>query len=183
MRYWSGNSFFARSCGFGCSNVDNFEVVLADGSVVNANAKENPDLWLGLGCGSENLGLVTRFDMRTTEYADSSNLPHLGWWIAVASERRECCRLVDAMMRFADRIPGDPTSGSYCIFAWVPGLAFPGSSAISCALDNILNVAAPPAFDDYFAIEGVATSTLRSRALFESDDGSGFSNSHLVYKR
>ncbi|KAI0460432.1 hypothetical protein F5B21DRAFT_7681 [Xylaria acuta] len=62
-----GNSFFAHSYGLACSNVENFEVVLADGSTVNANAKENADLWLGLRGGSGNLALVTGFDMRMIE--------------------------------------------------------------------------------------------------------------------
>lgn len=43
----------------------NYEVVLADGRIFNANANENSDLWLALRGGSNNFGVVTRFDMKT----------------------------------------------------------------------------------------------------------------------
>ncbi|KAF7870215.1 uncharacterized protein EAF02_009405 [Botrytis sinoallii] len=40
----------------------NFEIVLASGKIVNANANLNPDLYLALKGGSNNLGVVTRID-------------------------------------------------------------------------------------------------------------------------
>lgn len=40
-----GNSFFGPRYGFGCDGVRNFEVVLAGGQIVNANATSNPDLF------------------------------------------------------------------------------------------------------------------------------------------
>lgn len=40
-------------------------MVLASGEIVNANAKENSDLWIALRGGGNNLGVVTRFDFRT----------------------------------------------------------------------------------------------------------------------
>lgn len=46
-----GLSFFSSREGFICDNVVNFEVVLASGKIVNANAKENPDLWRALRGG------------------------------------------------------------------------------------------------------------------------------------
>ncbi|KAI0448030.1 hypothetical protein F4803DRAFT_558308 [Xylaria telfairii] len=159
-----GNSFFAHSYGLACSNVENFEVVLADSSIVNANAKENADLWLGLRGGSGNLGLVTRFDMRTIEYADPSN--PLIWGGGLFWPQNATNAVVNILIRFADHILDDPASGSYCLFAWVPGLPFPENIAISCALDNnILNEVAPAAYDGYLAIEGALISTLGSRTL------------------
>jgi FAD/FMN-containing dehydrogenase len=61
-----GYSFHSNSRGFACDNVANFEVVLADGSVVNANAHENADLWKSLKGASGNFGFVTRIDERTS---------------------------------------------------------------------------------------------------------------------
>ncbi|KAI9671566.1 MAG: hypothetical protein M1817_003618 [Caeruleum heppii] len=60
-----GMSFFAPRYGFACDNVHNFEVVLASGETVNANATSNADLWYSLKGGSNNFGIVTRIDMRT----------------------------------------------------------------------------------------------------------------------
>lgn len=45
-------------------NVLNYEIVLASGEIVNANADENRDLWLALRGGNNNFGVVTRFDFR-----------------------------------------------------------------------------------------------------------------------
>ncbi|RYO82820.1 hypothetical protein DL766_006238 [Monosporascus sp. MC13-8B] len=60
-----GNTFFSCRGGFACDQVVNFEVVLADGSIVEANATTNPDLFQVLKGGSNNFGIVTRFDLRT----------------------------------------------------------------------------------------------------------------------
>ncbi|KAI9845650.1 MAG: hypothetical protein M1837_004624 [Sclerophora amabilis] len=43
----------------------NYEIVLAGGKIVDANATERPDLWRALRGGSNNFGVVTRFDLRT----------------------------------------------------------------------------------------------------------------------
>lgn len=47
-----------------CYNITNYEHFLASGKVVNTNSDENPDLWKALRGGSNNLGVVTRFDLR-----------------------------------------------------------------------------------------------------------------------
>lgn len=43
------------------------KVVLASGRIVNANAKSNPDLFKALKGGTNNFGVVTRFDIKTFE--------------------------------------------------------------------------------------------------------------------
>jgi FAD/FMN-containing dehydrogenase len=48
----------------------NFEMVLANGTIVNANANENPDLYLAQKGGSGNFGVITRFDMKPIHYPD-----------------------------------------------------------------------------------------------------------------
>lgn len=58
-----GYSFHSNRAGFGCDTVRNFEIVLANGTVVNANAKENADLWRAQKGGSGNFGFITRIDM------------------------------------------------------------------------------------------------------------------------
>lgn len=40
-------------------------MVLASGKIINANASESADLWRALRGGGNNLGVVTRFDLRT----------------------------------------------------------------------------------------------------------------------
>ncbi|CAN9196388.1 unnamed protein product [Alternaria alternata] len=60
-----GLSFFSPQYGFVCNNVLTFEVVLADGSIVNASEKDNPKLWRALKGGGNNFGIVTSFTVRS----------------------------------------------------------------------------------------------------------------------
>ncbi|RAK99589.1 FAD-binding oxidoreductase [Aspergillus ibericus CBS 121593] len=62
-----GISYFSPRYGWTCDTVQNFEVVLANGSIVNANAHENQDLLVALRGGSNNLGVVTRLDLTAFE--------------------------------------------------------------------------------------------------------------------
>ncbi|KAL3264517.1 hypothetical protein ABHI18_000732 [Aspergillus niger] len=51
--------------GLGADGVKNFEILLADGRLVNANRNENSDLYRALKGGGSNFGIVTRFDLET----------------------------------------------------------------------------------------------------------------------
>ena len=62
-----GINYLSRREGWVCDNIFNYEVVLGNGSVINANAEENEDLWLALKGGSNNFGVVTRIDVPTWE--------------------------------------------------------------------------------------------------------------------
>lgn len=58
-------SFFSTRRGFACDSVIDFEVVLASGEVIHANAEENADLFVSLRGGLNNFGIVTSFKMKT----------------------------------------------------------------------------------------------------------------------
>ncbi|KAI4183119.1 MAG: hypothetical protein L6R41_005584 [Letrouitia leprolyta] len=60
-----GMSYFASRYGFACDQVLNFEVALGNGHIFNANVISNSDLWFALKGGSNNFGIVTRFDLKT----------------------------------------------------------------------------------------------------------------------
>ncbi|KAG7087480.1 hypothetical protein E1B28_013443 [Marasmius oreades] len=60
-----GIAFASVDKGFGADNVFNYEVVLSDGRIVEANKKTNSDLFWALKMAGTNYGIVTRFDMRT----------------------------------------------------------------------------------------------------------------------
>lgn len=59
-----GLSFFSPQRGFGCDSLSNIEVVLADGKIVEANKSSNTDLFRALKGGSNNFGVVTRYDIQ-----------------------------------------------------------------------------------------------------------------------
>ncbi|KAJ4324524.1 hypothetical protein N0V94_001264 [Neodidymelliopsis sp. IMI 364377] len=56
-----GLSFFSPRFGFVCSNILEYQIVLADGTVTTASATASPDLWRALKGGSNNFGIVTSF--------------------------------------------------------------------------------------------------------------------------
>lgn len=63
-----GISYFSPQVGFTCDTVQNFQVVLANGHLVNVNATHHPDLFRALKGGTNNFGLVTRIDLATIPY-------------------------------------------------------------------------------------------------------------------
>lgn len=64
-----GISWFSTRFGWTMDTVANFQVVLADGRIVNANDQENADLAWALRGGSNNFGVVTRVDLEAFEHA------------------------------------------------------------------------------------------------------------------
>ncbi|KAL8664814.1 MAG: hypothetical protein Q9168_007831 [Polycauliona sp. 1 TL-2023] len=68
---------FSGEYGLAGDNVKNFEIVLSDGTITNANANLNPDLFWALKGGGPNFGIVTRFDLYT--------IPVRNIWFQVAT--------------------------------------------------------------------------------------------------
>lgn len=138
-----GNSFFTASRGWACDQVRNFEVVLADGSVVNANATSNSELWRALRGGASNLGIVTRFDMQT--------LPDCEIWGGVRvydeSKTREH---IAAYTAWVDALNHYPSGSSIVFWTHLPSLS---DIAIIAAYEDISGTIAAPAFGDFLAIE------------------------------
>lgn len=65
-----GISYYTGTNGFGCDTILNYEVVLANGSTVQANGHENAELFKALKGGGPNFGIVTRFDVETMPAVD-----------------------------------------------------------------------------------------------------------------
>ena len=63
-----GISYFSGRFGWACDNVLNYEVILANGKIVNASPSQNADLYWALRGGSgTNFGIVSRFDLGAFE--------------------------------------------------------------------------------------------------------------------
>lgn len=155
-----GNSFHSGSHGFGCDQVQNFEIVLADGQLVNANEQENSDLWVALKGGSGNFGLVTRFDLYAIEFEDPSKPEIFGGIVGV--DYAQTGPVIDAFISFTENVPNDIYSSSIMGWGYNPAA---GGFSIRLVLDNVANVQYPAAFDQYLAIEGQTSSSLRSGTM------------------
>jgi hypothetical protein len=59
-----GTGWLTRRFGLSCDNVEGFSLVMADGSIVRADAKENADLFWALRGGGGNFGVVTEFEVK-----------------------------------------------------------------------------------------------------------------------
>jgi hypothetical protein len=70
-----GISHLSKRYGWGCDNVRNYEVVLANSSISNINLESNPDLYWALRGGGNNFGIVTRFDLEV-----HPQVPMWGGW-------------------------------------------------------------------------------------------------------
>jgi hypothetical protein len=62
-----GISHLSPQHGWTCDTVRNFQVVLADGTIVDANENDNADLFFALRGGGNSFGIVTRVDLETYE--------------------------------------------------------------------------------------------------------------------
>lgn len=135
-----GYSFHTGMRGFACDNVVNFEVVLSDGSIVNANANEHADLWKALKGGSGNFGFVTRIDQEVFQsnqvYANLNSY---------TLDKKPAVR--EAFFDFVNNQDNEPESQMIVSTSWRQNRW--GASAI---MSNI-NAEISPAFDPFFDIE------------------------------
>ncbi|KAH9897446.1 6-hydroxy-D-nicotine oxidase [Xylariomycetidae sp. FL2044] len=146
-----GNNFFSGKVGFACDNVVNYEVVLADGAIVQANAAENPDLWKALKGGSSNFGIVTRFDMKAFEVGNlyGGLLTHP----LTATDQ-----IIRAFSNFVDNIENYQAGSAFTFWSWVQGAT---ESVINSALHDTSGTVNASAYAEYAAIEPVIASSLR----------------------
>ncbi|OBT82046.1 hypothetical protein VE02_09501 [Pseudogymnoascus sp. 03VT05] len=96
-----GISFFTNIYGFAMDNIRSFEVVLADGSVVNADKQTSPDLYKALRGSGANLGIVTSFTLDTIPYTGMYGGHRI-------FEPRQSEAVMSAFLKYGDNIQKDP---------------------------------------------------------------------------
>ncbi|KAI1377104.1 putative FAD-binding oxidoreductase [Hypoxylon crocopeplum] len=142
-----GLSYLADLYGLVCDNVVNFEVVTANGKVVNANAKSNPDLFWALKGGANNFGIVTKFTLKTYPIHDA--------WGGVRVYSLDALpALFDAMYKYQSVVNKDP-------YANIMLQAFPTNASIGAILNIVYlkGEAEPEAFAPFRNITPLADLT------------------------
>ncbi|KAL9018438.1 MAG: hypothetical protein Q9185_004281 [Variospora sp. 1 TL-2023] len=143
-----GISYFSERYGWACDGVENYEVVLANGHIVNVNLDKYPDLYWALRGGGNNFGIVTRMDLATFPQGQMLGGNSVYPLTANAS-------IIAAYQRFVADLPSDPDAAIIVAFAYLQG---------QWIANNIYAyakpVTKPPIFEEFFALQNM-TSTLR----------------------
>ncbi|KAJ5621882.1 FAD-linked oxidoreductase [Penicillium herquei] len=95
-----GMSFLSTQYGWAANNVANYEVVLANGTIVNANASSNTDLFAALKGSGNNMGIVTAYTMETHPVGKVWG----GNWVFTAASTP---KILAALRNFVDDYPDD----------------------------------------------------------------------------
>lgn len=164
-----GLSFHSGTHGWGCDQVQFFETVLANGTVIEASLKSEPDLFKVLKGGGSNFGVVTRFGLtviETPKFVDILTLQY-DW------------RHIDDVVYALDayiRAPDDPKA----LVSITVSTEFKGSmQAITVMLSHQDDVLESKAFSSFFNITHQITlhkrmSQRNSAILFDEWNPSGF---------
>jgi FAD/FMN-containing dehydrogenase len=137
-----GISHYAPRVGLSCDNVVNFQVVLADGRIVDANKTSNADLFTALKDGSSNFGIVTRYDMETFESEDL-------WGGIVTYPASTADHHFKALVNFGLNPDRDPNAALIVFQGY--STASP-TDVVRAAFDYTKPVARPDAYKEFFEI-------------------------------
>ncbi|KAI1776754.1 putative FAD-binding oxidoreductase [Hypoxylon cercidicola] len=153
----SGLSYMSDLYGLTCDNVIDFEVVLANGSLVDANMESNPDLFWALKGGANNFGIVTSFKL-------SAYPIHEVWGGVKGYSLEDLPALLKAALEYQSAPHKDP----YANFMMQ---GFPTNSSFGIIM-NIVYLkpeVSPPAFEPFYRINTTSDTTkLRSYTDFLS---------------
>ncbi|KAL1965225.1 hypothetical protein VTN77DRAFT_5979 [Rasamsonia byssochlamydoides] len=151
-----GNSFFAARYSFVCDDVVNFEVVLANGSIINANNHTNSDLFKALKGGSNNFGIVTKIDLYAFPQGDRGV-------VSYDNSTSTTAQLIPAIVNFTNHVEDDPYVSLITFWQYS---STSGANVIVNALEYTKPVANPPVFSQIVSIVNTS-STMRIASLYE----------------
>lgn len=153
-----GVSWYNARTGFACDSVVNYEVVLANGLIINANATNHFDLFRALKGGGSNFGIVTRFDL---EAFPANNLSIQRRTIGV--EHAE--EFVDAVSGFTNLDQSFRDNAMISVMTYDPRAE---DITITVTEVNTMNNANSTAFDAFNRLPTLAAPTKESVSLARS---------------
>ncbi|KAF7596924.1 hypothetical protein BBP40_011969 [Aspergillus hancockii] len=135
-----GNSFFSAQYGLTCDSV-NFQVVLANGRIA-------------LKGGTNNFGVVTRIDLQAFEQGKF-------WGGVVSHDNKTTPRQISALVNFTSHVVDDPYASLIPLYCYI---ATTDTNLMSNILHYTKPVERPAAFDDFYSMPSIGSSTSHSRA-------------------
>ncbi|KFY25434.1 hypothetical protein V493_04664 [Pseudogymnoascus sp. VKM F-4281 (FW-2241)] len=123
----------------------NWEIVLADGRVVNANSKENADLWKAQKGASGNLGFVTRIDQQTVQGTQL-------WGGFTSYELSERDAVFAAYIDFVEKTE-ENSPDQVIVAMYYDSTGF----SIQSILTNNKGIPNAPAFDGFLALPNISS--------------------------
>ncbi|OJD29127.1 fad binding domain-containing protein [Diplodia corticola] len=109
-----GISFFSGLYGWACDNVVNYEVVIANGSIINVSRDVEPDLFWALRGGGNNFGIVTNFTVTTFSQG-------LMWGGGRLHRLGQRDKIIEAFANFGSNAEQDPKAAMILSFAYSQG--------------------------------------------------------------
>ncbi|TVY21369.1 Bifunctional solanapyrone synthase [Lachnellula arida] len=169
-----GNSFYAAAKGYACDNVANFQVVLANGSIIDANAHTNSDLFQVLKGGSSNVGIVVRYDVYTFPAEDL-------WGGIVTYPFSTATQQIEALVDFGDNLKNDSNSSAITFFT---STNLANKTSVINVYHYTKPIARPAIFEKFLAIPGNLSDTTRianlSNMVAELKQPDGFRDTFLT---
>ncbi|KAM7200339.1 hypothetical protein V8F20_005316 [Naviculisporaceae sp. PSN 640] len=142
-----GLSYLSDLYGLVCDNVVNFELVLANGSLTNANQTHNADLFWALKGGGNNFGIVTALTLVT--------YPDMQVWGGVKTyDMKDLPALYAAMLRYQSVRDKDPYAN-----LMLQGFITSTSAVVVLNLIYLGPKESPPAFAPFYGINATSDST------------------------
>lgn len=152
-----GNTLFTARHGFACDTVVSYEVVLADGSIVVAEAEgDYVDLFRTLKGSGNNLGIVTSFTLRAFP-CDTI------WGGGAIMPKTVVPAAADALVEFTSKVQDDPDSNLICML----GHLSPQPMVVLASLyANMAGVEKPPIYNKFLEFPEIMT-TYKKTTLLE----------------
>ncbi|EON68741.1 hypothetical protein W97_07999 [Coniosporium apollinis CBS 100218] len=147
-----GISYFSGFYGWALDNVANYEVIIANGSIVNASLTSHPDLYFALRGGGNNFGIITRFDFETFPHGDM-------WGGQIFYPFSTNQSQFEAFYWWAENANLDANGALILAAASVPGYG----SFFSNGFVYAWPVMSPPLFDNFTAITNFSSTARLTR--------------------
>ncbi|GAD98369.1 hypothetical protein PVAR5_7061 [Paecilomyces variotii No. 5] len=136
--------------------VANYQVVLADGSIIEANKSKNSDLFFLLKGGGNNFGIITRFDVATFPSHDI-------WDGIITYSKSETDELVSAMVDFIKNLHGEPNDHLLAMWTYLPKTKDHIITAVLTNLDGVENAKSLDGFLSILCQKNMKTTTVATK--------------------